>query len=765
MQKKAPVVPLTQHSSNTRLPEVLARVHELAATFLQGRLQELFITADDTLFDMADRAGSNQEQNSLFETMRSLRLQQKNLLRGCLQKLSDSFACLSGNPGMQSPPKLIADRDSLTLMPPDELEEKVAINNMSSRVMASDADLLEGLDARIGHVLGRDLPSADNPLGPESLSYTFLDSLNESGFNNIQVKLVLLKLFERTVLADLGLLYADSNQVLLEAGVLPQLHTRGAAKKNPVAHPRTAVPSAPATQADVAGVMEISFQDIQALLRNFGAATDSSAFKPADGVPVSSGDLMRLLTHLQRHNIQTHDLSGSLVRQQIDSILQRASQQSAKPRVVGEMASDAINLVSMLFEFILDDRTLPDSLKALIGRLQIPMLKVAVQDQSFFDSASHPARRLLNELGSAALGWSGKDSRQQDKLFQKMEDIVHRLLNEFTDDPIIFADILQEFTTFYGTERRRSELVEQRVRDAEEGRARTQQARQRIKQELNRRLLGKTLPETLVLLLQEHWSQVLLLRHLKHGEDSSEWQGSLQLIDDLIWSTGQNIECTDSERLGKLVPQLISSLQKGFEEAAIDPFVVSGLLSSLEVLHVQAFQSLKQRQLQQETDNPAARSGTAEAAPPLLEGLPDSLQQAAQELAVQEDMPALAMIEVSQSLELPGKDEGNEPVESAADELPADDPAYEQADSVRPGSWFELQQEDGSSIRCKLSAIIRATGRYIFVNRHGMKVLDKNRTGLALAFKRKQLHMLDDALLFDRALESVISNLRRMKDI
>ena len=84
---------------------------------------------------------------------------------------------------------------------------------------------------------------------------------------------------------------------------------------------------------------------------------------------------------------------------------------------------------------------------------------------------------------------------------------------------------------------------------------------------------------------------------------------------------------------------------------------------------------------------------------------------------------------------------------------------------MRPGSWFELKQADSSSVvRCKLSAIIRATGRYIFVNRHGMKVLDKNRNGLALAFKQGELRMLDDALLFDRALESVVSNLRSMKD-
>lgn len=756
MQKKAPVVSHAQTDADDQLPDLLTRVRKLASAFFENRLQELFASADDTLFDMADRAGSNQEQNTLFETMRELRLQQQNLQQQYLHLVTCYFNELPSPAATASAEHVVADRDSMTLLSPDELEEKVAIRNMANRVMSNDADLLEGLDARIGHLLGRELETSDNPLGPERLSRQFLEALNTLGFADIQVKLILLKLFERTVLADLGLLYADSNQLLLEAGILPRLHTRTA----PAARPATDS-SAPTPQSATEEGVEVSFQDIQPLLRSLGAA-QGTATAADDGIPVSPGDLMRLLTHLQQHNIQNQQLSGTVVRQQIDSILQRASQQSPKPRVLGSTASDKINLVSMLFEFILDDRSLPDSLKALIGRLQIPMLKVAVMDQGFFDSASHPARRLLNELGSAALGWSGKDSRQQDKLLQKMEDIVHRLLNEFTDDPVIFADILQEFTSFYETERRRSELVEQRVRDAEEGRARTLQARQRIKQELNQRLLGKTLPETLVQLLQEHWSQVLLLYHLRHGEESSEWRASLQLIDDLIWSVGLHEDETDSGRLRELVPQIIERLRNGFEDAALDPFVTSRLLSSLEVLHIQAFRNLKRSQLQPDADTSAANADAALLTP---EELPEPLQQAAQELAQKEEVPKQTLVEISEGLELPGKDEDSEIPDPPSDLLPEDDPAYQQADSVRPGSWFELKQEDGSSIRCKLSAFIRATGRYIFVNRHGMKVLDKNRSGLALAFKQKQLHMLDDALLFDRALESVISNLRRMKDI
>ncbi|WP_122604087.1 DUF1631 family protein, partial [Pseudomonas viridiflava] len=133
----------------------------------------------------------------------------------------------------------------------------------------------------------------------------------------------------------------------------------------------------------------------------------------------------------------------------------------------GSGDEDVINLVAMLFEFILDDRNLPPSLRALIGRLQIPMLKVAVLDKSFFSRGSHPARRLLNEIATAALGWGGRDDYQRDSLYLRVEQIVQRLLNDFVDDTAIFSELLADFLAFTSDERRRSELLEQRTRDGE----------------------------------------------------------------------------------------------------------------------------------------------------------------------------------------------------------------------------------------------------------------------------------------------------------
>ena len=59
--------------------------------------------------------------------------------------------------------------------------------------------------------------------------------------------------------------------------------------------------------------------------------------------------------------------------------------------------------------------------------------------------------------------------------------------------------------------------------------------------------------------------------------------------------------------------------------------------------------------------------------------------------------------------------------------------------------------------------MIKPTGKYIFVNRTGMKVLE-TRMGLASEFQRGAIRLLNDTLLFDRALESVIGNLRKLKN-
>lgn len=746
------------HSTGGKLPVALIQVRDKAATQLKQALQALFDNADDTLFDMADRATSNTEQNAFFEAMRDLRLKRKSIERGFLQKVFETFSTLNQYEIGKAPALDAVSFDSLSLVQNDELEETVALDSMVAKVMSRDHMAVSHLTTRLNVMVSRKLDDKSNPLGPVSLSELFLDSCSGLGVE-IKVKLIILKLFEKYVLSGLDQLYSEANAALVEAGVLPELKSaplRRTPKRQ--ATPRNDYDDAPDESAGEyadEGMREVfgALQELLSQARGGGAVERRQA--PANALPISTNDLMRLLSHMQQRAPMQVGMDLDL-RDQLEQLLARASAKSGKARVVGEVDEDVINLVSMLFEFILDDRTLPDSLKALIARLQIPMLKVAVLDKTFFSRGSHPARRLLNEIASAAMGWGEQDDAQRDSLYQKIEQVVQRLLNDFTDDPAIFSELLAEFLAFTGDERRRSELLEQRTRDAEEGSARAEMARRQVEQALNERLLGRTLPEVVVRLLREAWSKVLMLTCLKHGVDSEQWHVAMATMDDLVWSVEPHEDPEARLRLLELVPGLLKALREGMASAAFDPFSTSEFFAQLEVLHVQAFQRFKRAVPDLEKADPnefdeVQRTALSEVGIelPLLE------------LPPEEEASAATMVEVVEEIVLlaPGqtRSEEDEPV------LADDDEALLQVDALRVGSWVEFQEDDEHKLRCKLAAIIKPTGKFIFVNRTGMKVLEKTRMGLAVEFRRNAVRLLDDALLFDRALESVIGNLRRLK--
>ncbi|UCZ87517.1 DUF1631 domain-containing protein [Pseudomonas sp. L5B5] len=735
MHNDGNVVPLHKAATDqatasplARLPVILLQVRDKAAQQLRHGLQELFDNADDTLFEMADRAQNNVEQNILFEAMRDLRLKRKSIERGFLEKFFEAFAGLA----QYDPPLIIAHVAAYDCEPQssrDELEKSVAVDAMVAKVFNRAGFALGHLTARLGVLLGRRLAEGENPLGPALLCEYFLQAGRNLGVE-IKVKLIILKLFERYVLSEAEQLYAEANQLLIATGVLPELLPAPARRASDRARAEVQGEAGPGKSGQHPfdeSVQEV-FAALQTLLCHVRGSVAPTLEASAETQPISTRDLLRLLSHLQQYVPPPSVQDDFDLRNQLEQLLTRVSVKSGKSRVVDVADEDVINLIAMLFECILDDRNLPDSLKALIGRLQIPMLKVAVLDKSFFSRGSHPARRLLNEIAAAAMGWGGCDDHQRDSLYLRIEQVVQRLLSEFTDDPAIFSELLADFLAFTADERRRAELLEQRTRDAEEGRAKAELARRRVERALNQALLGKVLPQRVVDFIRDAWSQVLLLSCLKHGDDSEQWQAAEQTMEQLIWSVQRHAQPDTAMRLLALVPGLLKGLREGLSGAAFDPFATSEFFAQLELLHLQAF---------------------------------EHQAQAAQQAVATLQVAPTDMIEVAQHIVLPSAEEG--PLEAAPLALPANDASVQWVDQLRLGAWVEFQEDEDNILRCKLAAIVpHPVVKYVFVNRTGMKVLERTRMGLALEFHRDAVRALDDTLLFDRALESVIGNLQRL---
>ena len=83
-----------------------------------------------------------------------------------------------------------------------------------------------------------------------------------------------------------------------------------------------------------------------------------------------------------------------------------------------------------------------------------------------------------------------------------------------------------------------------------------------------------------------------------------------------------------------------------------------------------------------------------------------------------------------------------------------------QIDAIEIGNWVEFNLVNGASFRCKLSAIIEEADCFVFVNRMGLKVIEKTRTDLAHEMRRGRLTVLEQGALIDRALDAVVGSLR-----
>ena len=118
-------------------------------------------------------------------------------------------------------------------------------------------------------------------------------------------------------------------------------------------------------------------------------------------------------------------------------------------------------------DFIFDDAQVPDSIKALVGRLQIPLLKVAMSDRSFFSSREHPARAFLDAVSRASVSL-GKDIDREHPFCVKVKVLINRVLEEFEQDQQVFATLLPEVNALIADQESESDKLADQFRQVAE---------------------------------------------------------------------------------------------------------------------------------------------------------------------------------------------------------------------------------------------------------------------------------------------------------
>lgn len=780
---------------------VLVRLQETCKALLQQLVQNLFDHTDDALFELADKSMESGEQNMYFESMREVRIQRRGIEQALARDLQDGFRALASGGAMAAASDAGFDEpDNLTLVDHNDLEEIVAIDSMIAKAEKEHGVALVALNARMAMLAACDVNLKSNPIGPARLCNSFFDATQGLDLH-IKAKLVLFKLFDRHVISCLAGVYNAGNALLVEQGVMPKVRRKT----------RAPIPDYSTAADDESDQVFASLQQLLGQARPnhpyLHTEQRTGLMAPGLATPLPREMLMKLLGAIQNQQIgwlaqQQMAIMRGMAPRQFDvlDVLNQLLQKKLPEHAVsiGQVEDDTINLVSMLFQFIIEDRNLAAPIKGLLARLQIPILKVAMLDRSFFGRGGHPARKLLNEVANASLGWTPVGAAERDPFYRKIEALVDELVSGFEGDVEVFQEALTDFLAFVEMDRRRASLVEQRTIDAEDGRAKAEIARHNVQDVLASRIGQRELPEAVTRLLQDGWSNVLFLICLKEGTDSDNWQSALRTVDDLIESVSPPGALGDRARLLRLLPTLLKNLRSGLSKIGFNPFEMNQLFTDLEQIHLQRLkrdESVALIPVRDAEPKADAKPETKAEAKPVASEPPFVPQPVVESrtldevLGSREQMQSIEALDrelAAQFGDLDDLDVGDakmnlsattvapEPVAVAPEAVSAKDGseddagaradrmAQEHIDQLQVGGWVELQQ-DGHSVRCRLAAVIRSTGKFIFVNRAGVKVAENHRDGLVQAYRSGMLTVLDEGRLFDRALESVIGNLREMK--
>ena len=765
---------------------ILERCREMAVGSLSGALKGMLDRLVDDFLALADKSTQNEMQRLYLDAMTVARDKRSIVEHGFRLHFIRNFnAEVHG--GQAKKPSLNNDtEDEFSLVNPDELEESIAIQEMAAKLKGNCRDGLFGMEKRMGVLLhDPDLKRYKNPLSTDVLVNAFLEACRETEAS-IKVRLLFVTMWDKHMQNGALSMYQEVNQYLVEKDILPKIK-RDIKRQG----------MSPAAEILVAAVEAMEDSDDESKLFStmqhlMSAAMARGALPGMPvGVPFSHNPIvLTQLTQLQ------HAAGGAIAGVAGDtsglggnnfSIL-RDLQHTELGTKLGSVDAMTIDIVAMLFDFIFEDRQVPDAIKALMGRLQIPVLKAAMLDQNFFSKKSHPTRRLLNLVAEAAIGWD-ETTGHESPLYQKVADIVQHILDDFEDNLAIFEHAVDAFERFLEAQDHIADaLVEESValiETREREQIKIEDAQHAAEEAVRARAADIEVPDTVRLFLCQEWIKPLRAAFQQGGAESPAWLVAVGLMDDLIWSVRPKFSRESRQYMVKTLPALLRRLQQGMVAAEISQEMRDQFMSQLVKCHAAAVKAgfnvptepqpvpeeawkaaVLARQAMNKQD--AAGSGVVlpfirpESAKDRREVKLEIFKTNTENAHLEVEEITIGSIGWMESEDIDEQTDSLLAMENASTPEVIDEvEAKHLVSEIKPGTWVEFRHQGEEALQAKLKWISPLKNAYLFTDRQGKRAATMPHEKLEAAFRIGSARILDDLPLLDRAVDNVIESLKQ----
>ena len=724
------------------LGSVLKELGEIAMRFVKRHDKEFIEVSNDALFELAGKAGSA-VQGPLFDAMGILRKHGENIRKSYIagvQSHLETFARIDLFEGLDTEH---SSGKELSLVDERELDNWLALSEIVNSAESRSHRELYLLEQRLALVLDEKVEPANNPMSAAALCNHLYVAVIDCDFEHKPLQ-VIWRSFNETTIVALPELYKQWSRAMIDAGILPKLSfkfgggskvtaaagaqvhetpealeeadvTPGAA---PLEHPNSAA-GLPAVAPAAAGQPLTSSEkrthargaviiDLSKILRARQSASAGGSIQTGRGgrptKPFDLNELNQALADLQG--------AGQAHQQPLSSRIFEALQNrhgAEDSRQLNDNHSRAIYLAQELLHAINSDEVLEPQAKDWVQRLEVPLVKMLLDDDSILNDPQHPARHLINQLGQAQAGFSDPKSDRDLKVVKSIESIVDGLSQAQAPYRSAFSDAAKEITGLLKRQQRLRAIQIKRVLEACDGQQKLSTAKILVQQELDRRFADEEVPRVIVDLLKLGLHNQLDLAAIRTGIEGDDFFESIGLIDDLR-----------------------ARLSPGYKSKSRDRQNSESLIERID------------EKLLQANTSTADRNRLRKLLESVLPGLANGAGQHTAELI---------------PFPVPTKPPGTPEPETDLDQ---DDALWlGRAKLMQIGNWMLYPTADGKTKPIKLAWVSKEHDRYVFVNRQGHKELEITPTELSKQLKNKTVDIIDqpDEPLMDRSAQGMMQHM------
>jgi len=363
--------------------------------------------------------------------------------------------------------------------------------------------------------------------------------------------------------------------------------------------------------------------------------------------------------------------------------------------------------------------------QTMLTKLQVPLLRVALSDKSFFTRRTHPARQLLNTIAETGARWADAGEGEADRtLVDQMQRVIERVTAEFDGDLGLIEELLEDLARHMRMIARKAEASERRHVNAAKGREKLALAREAAGAAIAARVAAERPGPFLRTLLEQAWTDVLALTLLRHGDQSETYTKQLEVVDRLVSAAAAAKAGNGSAPSPALRARIATSLSEvGFDKGEIQN-VVKHLFTPASA---------------NDDDGP-------------------SRTEVAMQLKKKAHLGTEAAYEPPRRSVLPAR----------AERLDLNDEERRMAERLKTvpfGTWFEFAiNQQGETVRRKLSWYSPVTGHCLFVNQRGVRGDERSIEHLARDLVRGRVHFVapEQESLVDRAWKAIVASLKQL---